>query len=105
MGERRRRRSGLTGRPAMRSPGRPPVARREDQQRFRLRDAVPGPVARLGAVGMSSALLQATLSAHNILTYAFDELTWVRPNHVSSPRSLAAPDHRVSLTSLRRTVT
>src|SRR6266498_1059913 len=31
----RRRRSGLAGRSAMRSPGRPPVARREDQQRFR----------------------------------------------------------------------
>src|SRR6266516_6654906 len=30
----RRRRSGLAGRPAMRSPGRPPVARREDRQRF-----------------------------------------------------------------------
>src|SRR5690606_22045551 len=34
MRERRRRRSGLAGRPAMRSPGRPPVARREDRQRF-----------------------------------------------------------------------
>jgi hypothetical protein len=34
MGARRRRRSDLAGRPAMRSPGRPPVARREDRQRF-----------------------------------------------------------------------
>jgi IS30 family transposase len=34
MRERRQRRSGLAGRPAMRSPGRPPVARREDRQRF-----------------------------------------------------------------------
>src|SRR5919198_4377439 len=34
MRERRRRRSDLAGRPAMRSPGRPPVSRREDQQRF-----------------------------------------------------------------------
>jgi IS30 family transposase len=34
MREPRRRRSDLAGRPAMRSPGRPPVARREDQQRF-----------------------------------------------------------------------
>jgi IS30 family transposase len=34
MGAPRRRRSGLAGRPAMRSPGRPPVARREDRQRF-----------------------------------------------------------------------
>src|SRR5215203_4016624 len=34
MRERRRRRSGLAGRAAMRSPGRPPVARREDRQRF-----------------------------------------------------------------------
>ena len=32
--EQRRRRSDLAGRPAMRSPGRPPVARREDRQRF-----------------------------------------------------------------------
>jgi IS30 family transposase len=34
MRERRRRRSDLAGRPAMRSPGRPPVARREDRQCF-----------------------------------------------------------------------
>jgi IS30 family transposase len=34
MGARRRRRSDLAGRPAMRSPGRPPVAQREDRQRF-----------------------------------------------------------------------
>jgi hypothetical protein len=34
MRERRQRRSGLAGRPPMRSPGRPPVARREDRQRF-----------------------------------------------------------------------
>ncbi|HYY81277.1 MAG TPA: IS30 family transposase [Actinomycetes bacterium] len=34
MRERRRRRSDLAGRPAMRSPGRPPVARREDRRCF-----------------------------------------------------------------------
>src|SRR6266508_2338661 len=34
MGTPRRRRSGLAGRLPMRSPGRPPVARREDRQRF-----------------------------------------------------------------------
>jgi DNA-binding CsgD family transcriptional regulator len=34
MGTPRRRRSGMAGRAAMRSPGRPPVARREDRQRF-----------------------------------------------------------------------
>src|SRR5205814_9140067 len=34
MVKRRRRRSDRTGRPPMRSPGRPPVARREDRQRF-----------------------------------------------------------------------
>jgi IS30 family transposase len=34
MGAPRWRRTGLAGRPAMRSPGRPPVARREDRQRF-----------------------------------------------------------------------
>jgi IS30 family transposase len=34
MGIPRRRRSGLAGRAPMRSPGRPPVARREDRQRF-----------------------------------------------------------------------
>jgi IS30 family transposase len=34
MQERRRRRSSGSGRPPMRSPGRPPVARREDRQRF-----------------------------------------------------------------------
>src|SRR5215217_3820331 len=34
MGTPRRRRSGLAGRAPMRSPGRPPVARREHRQRF-----------------------------------------------------------------------
>ncbi len=34
MGAQRRRRSDQAGRPAMRSPGRPPVARRENRQRF-----------------------------------------------------------------------
>src|ERR1019366_9906769 len=34
MQERRRRRSSASGRPPMRSPGRPPVARREERQRF-----------------------------------------------------------------------
>jgi transposase, IS30 family len=34
MGARRRRRSDRAGRPAMRSPGRPPVGRKEHRQRF-----------------------------------------------------------------------
>ena len=34
MGVQRRRRLDGAGRPAMRSPGRPPVARRENRQRF-----------------------------------------------------------------------
>src|SRR3954451_21345658 len=34
MGQRKRRRSDRSGRPRMRSPGRPPVARREHRQRF-----------------------------------------------------------------------
>ena len=34
MQRRKRRRSGRVGRPAMRSPGRPPAAGREEQQRF-----------------------------------------------------------------------
>src|ERR687896_2419478 len=34
MGARRRRRSDRTGRPAMRSPGRPPAGRKEHRQRF-----------------------------------------------------------------------
>ena len=34
MGAQRRRRWEWAGRPAMRSPGRPPVARRENRQRF-----------------------------------------------------------------------
>ena len=34
MEKRKRRRSDRAGRPAMRSPGRPPVAGREEQQRF-----------------------------------------------------------------------
>ena len=34
MADRKRRRSDRAGRPPMRSPGRPPVARREDRQRF-----------------------------------------------------------------------
>ena len=34
MQKRKRRRSDRAGRPAMRSPGRPPVAGREEQQRF-----------------------------------------------------------------------
>jgi transposase len=34
MGARRRRRSDRAGRPAMRSPGRPPVGRKEQRQRF-----------------------------------------------------------------------
>ncbi len=34
MAERKKRKSDRSGRPPMRSPGRPTVARREDQQRF-----------------------------------------------------------------------
>jgi hypothetical protein len=45
MGTPRRRRSGLAGRLPMRSPGRPPVARREHRQRF-WKAIAHGPVQR-----------------------------------------------------------
>ena len=45
MADRKRRRSDRAGRPPMRSPGRPMVARREDRQRFWARRVIPAETA------------------------------------------------------------